>query len=157
MKPLRYALTILLAAGFGCSDTRRATYASLQEASAAGAIARGWVPAFLPGTAVQIEEVHDLDLSRGWVRFHSPWADMISLVDRSKRRSATALSAVELQVPSKPADWPPELQRPLIATPRTSLFIYQRRDSSSLWCLALDSVRAVGFVWHCGLNGPSDR
>ena len=50
-------------------DVRRASYATLEDAVAAGAVDRGWVPDFLPPSTHEIAEVHNLDLNTGAGRF----------------------------------------------------------------------------------------
>ncbi len=55
-------LFVLLAACSGnAQETPEEAYAGYGEAAAAGAIERGWSPEWLPETAVDIREKHDLD------------------------------------------------------------------------------------------------
>ena len=49
-----------------------ASYESRAEAEAAGAIARGWIPEWLPANASDIHEVHDLDTNEGALAFSLP-------------------------------------------------------------------------------------
>ena len=67
----RHFLGILVMAGFaivlflgvGClpGETPEEAYAGYSEAADGGAIERGWIPEWLPETAVNIHEKHDLD------------------------------------------------------------------------------------------------
>ncbi|KAK72294.1 hypothetical protein AZ20_2309 [Bordetella bronchiseptica E014] len=62
-------LPLLLAA---CSDAVQTQYRDLDEARAAGAIQRGWLPAWLPARTGAITEAHDLDTNRRAARFVLP-------------------------------------------------------------------------------------
>jgi hypothetical protein len=67
----------LLVLGFvnaGCRDLDVVTesYATLQEATQAGAVDRGWVPRGLPAGTREIREAHDLDSNRQWGLFNFP-------------------------------------------------------------------------------------
>ena len=66
------AIAIILAAGlyaFRDLDTKKATYANMDEARAAGAVARGWIPDWLPDDIRNIEEEHSLDRNDGMISF----------------------------------------------------------------------------------------
>ncbi|WP_376853324.1 hypothetical protein, partial [Bordetella pertussis] len=67
--PLVLILPLLLAA---CSDAVQTQYRDLDEARAAGAIQRGWLPAWLPARTGAITEAHDLDTNRRAARFVLP-------------------------------------------------------------------------------------
>lgn len=67
--PLALFLALPLAA---CSDAVQAQYRDLDEARAAGAIQRGWLPAWLPAGTGAIAEAHDLDTNRRAARFALP-------------------------------------------------------------------------------------
>ena len=148
MKAFRLSVLVLVSLQ-GCSDIQQATYESVDQARAAGAIERGWIPSFLPPSAVRIEEHHSIDTSRGWVRFHAPWRDLAAIGDMNRRINAASFKATDLVVPDRPSDWPQELRRPLMMTPRASLLAFRRLDQGHSWCLAVDSVGEVGFAWHC--------
>jgi len=62
----------MLAVLVGCGDVRRAEYATFDAAVAAGAARRGWIPPYVPQTAVDIAEAHDLDLNTQRLRFRAP-------------------------------------------------------------------------------------
>jgi len=54
------------------NDVLDASYAGRAEAEAEGAIARGWVPEWLPATASNIREVHNLDTNESALAFSLP-------------------------------------------------------------------------------------
>ena len=65
------ALATLVAAG--CTDdVLDASYASRSEVEADGAIARGWVPKWLPVEATHIREVDNIDSSESALAFRLP-------------------------------------------------------------------------------------
>jgi hypothetical protein len=51
------------------------SFATHSELQASGLIERGWVPPWIPRSATQIEEAHDLDTSRARMRFRVPVED----------------------------------------------------------------------------------
>ena len=62
----------------GCTDTVISeTYANIGEARKDGAIARGWLPAWLPASTTNIIEKHDLDTNRSVTIFQTKYADRI--------------------------------------------------------------------------------
>jgi hypothetical protein len=59
----------------GCSETFEKHYADRREAEKDGAVVRGWLPDWLPSSATDIREIHNLDtnksafsfsIQRGW-------------------------------------------------------------------------------------------
>ena len=60
-KMVLLAIILLIAVGCTPGETPEEAYAGYDEALADGAIERGWIPVWLPETAVNIQEKHDLD------------------------------------------------------------------------------------------------
>jgi hypothetical protein len=75
--PTTAALLLLLA---GCGDQVYESYATYAEAQRAGAIERGWVPAFVPASARAISDSHNLDTNRQTLRFTIPPAQLKAMV-----------------------------------------------------------------------------
>jgi hypothetical protein len=48
------------------------TYATYEVMVVDGAMARGWIPAFVPPSATDFEECHNLDTNASWLRFSVP-------------------------------------------------------------------------------------
>jgi hypothetical protein len=48
-------------------EEKESHYPTLAEAKRDGAIERGWLPPWLPGSAVEINEIHDVDSNRGFI------------------------------------------------------------------------------------------
>lgn len=75
-----WACVVLLGAA-GCRDSEvvTASYATLEEAEAAGAVRRGWVPRGLPPGTRDIREAHDPRSDRRWGLFNFPGDEAESL------------------------------------------------------------------------------
>lgn len=74
------ALSLLLLL-LGCNEQVEESYSTYSEAQRAGAVERGWVPTFVPSSARELRDSHDLDTSRQTLRFTIPpstVADMVS-------------------------------------------------------------------------------
>lgn len=84
------ALLLSLAA---CSEQIEETYPTWAEAQRAGAVDRGWVPDFVPSSARQIEDTHDLDSNRQTLRFTAPPSDVSAMVEGLRPVSAENESA----------------------------------------------------------------
>jgi len=85
MRMLSAALLLSLAA---CSEQVEETYPTWTEAQRAGAVDRGWVPAFVPSSARQIEDTHDLDSNRQRLRFTVPPSGVSAMVEGLRPVSA---------------------------------------------------------------------
>lgn len=48
----------------------RSYFATFAEMEAAGMMSRGWLPAFLPRSASEIQEGHDIDTNLVWAAFN---------------------------------------------------------------------------------------
>ena len=73
---LRVVFLIFAAAlASGCTnDVLDASYQTTSAAVAAGAVKRGWIPAWVPAGATDLREVHDLDTNQSALSFTSPQA-----------------------------------------------------------------------------------
>ncbi len=78
-----YVIVVLIAAALiaACSliDTQSASYADYRAVEANGAIGRGWIPAFLPESATDVREKHNLDTNTKLVRFDFDAGDLETL------------------------------------------------------------------------------
>ncbi len=63
---------VLLLSGCLLSDTLDASYDSMAEAISKEAIAKGWIPEWLPEGAINIREVHNLDTNTSALAFDIP-------------------------------------------------------------------------------------
>ncbi|GAA5010725.1 hypothetical protein FNZ56_01280 [Pseudoluteimonas lycopersici] len=76
MDRFRRIALVASAAAVACScstsDVLDASYATRADAVAAGAIERGWIPAWVPVEATQLREVHDSDTNESALSFSLP-------------------------------------------------------------------------------------
>jgi len=133
--------TLLVATAFAlaaCAETFEASYATLAEAQAAGAVARGWVPDWLPPGATGIREVHNLDTNHFMVRFSVPKGTAF--------QPPKPCEPVALNVPPKPpfnrAWWPSDVPASGLTTHRHAFFGCDRTF------VAYSAAQGEGFVWH---------
>ena len=83
---------------FGCTEQIDETYATYADAERGGAVERGWVPAFVPASARNLDETHGLDTSKQTLRFNIPPSDVgmmvagLSLIPAKDHDAAVVLS-----------------------------------------------------------------
>lgn len=65
-----------------CDDVIDERYATYAEARAAGMIERGWLPDFVPTSATDIHDVHDLDTNAQTLIFSAPGSDVPEMTAR---------------------------------------------------------------------------
>ena len=89
----------------GCSnDVLDASYRTTSDAVAAGAVKHGWIPAWVPSTATDLREVHDVDSNQSALSF--------SLLQTAWRPPASCLPASggEFSEPAFDRPWIPSSQ-----------------------------------------------
>jgi len=134
------AIAILSAAiaTAACGEVREDSYRSLADAVKDGGVDRGWVPAWLPKTARDLKEKHDLDTNSSILSFaHSEpamWLPPKECTQIDPRRARKArLSA---------SWWPSDVPPPSTVTHRHSYFECDRGTAF----LAL--TKGEGFYWR---------
>jgi hypothetical protein len=94
MRALIVSIVVLLAVVIGGlwymerAENPRSSFATFEEMEAAGLIARGWLPEFLPRSATEIEETHDIDTNRVRASFKYDVADVESVEKSCERVSS---------------------------------------------------------------------
>ena len=74
------AICLLCFSGAGCLGTTiDASYDDATDAIAAGMVEKGWIPVWIPNSAVNLHEVHDLDTSVSELSFEIPDAAKVRL------------------------------------------------------------------------------
>ena len=130
-------------------------YATRAEAEAAGAFARGWLPALLPRSAHTLREVHDLDTNARWLRFR---ADSLELATLAARLAPITPAEATRDAARRPrtagADWPSELGGMQLATARGARQLALVRDSTEAYCLAIEWRTARAWGWSCAREQP---
>jgi hypothetical protein len=144
---------ILLGAGyaFHVVEHPRVNYASYADAIRDGLDRRGWLPSWVPSSARDLQEVHDLDTNRQWLRFTLLPADTATILARSEPLSVHAARQTGVAAP-RMTQWPMELGRFLIATPRSSIRLRRigpPAAGQAAHCFLLDTRSLVVCAWSC--------
>ena len=130
-----------------------ATYATRAEAEAAGAFARGWLPAFLPPSTRAIRDVHDLDTDERWLRFEADSAELATL---AARLAPLAWGVARRSAARRPLaagmDWPPEFAERQLVTARSTRLLGYYRDATE-YCLAIEWRTGRAWGWSCARAG----
>lgn len=141
------ALLALLAAASACGDLDvvTASYRTLSEARAAGAIERGWVPQGLPEGTYELREAHDLDSNRRWGLFNFPHGQGDDL--RTLLQEEASLDGVTCDIPARIEWWPVLLRGELDAEEirTTGLKAYRARQDGLLFLVNWEQGRA--YYW----------
>ena len=67
-----FACAAIMTAVTACDERIHSTYASYAEAERSGLVKRGWVPQFVPESASDISDTHDLDTGAQIFEFSAP-------------------------------------------------------------------------------------
>jgi hypothetical protein len=148
--PTASLLALGLLALAGCRETYRARYATYRDAEQRGAVQRGWIPAFVPRSATDIAEAHQLDMNTQRLRFRAPEAELRALVAGLRPLSLEEARSPSVRAPALRGPWPPELREgPLFMTPRAALHFYYQPADPVAYCLAVDSAARTVYAWSC--------
>ena len=146
---MRALLLALLVGASGCSEVMGASYATYGDAERAGAVARGWIPSFVPRSATDIREVHDLDTSEQWLRFRVPVGDTSVAIGAAPLPLSDARRSARKPPPAV-GPWLPELRDPPLITPRAGVRAYRHRGPGpGARCVALDTRENLAYAWSC--------
>ena len=144
---LALAIAALLVTASACRDLDVVTesYATLNEAVAAGALQRGWLPGGLPAGTHEIRVAHDLDSARRWGLFNFPAAQgtaLRSIVDRE-----ISLDGESCNPPRRIEWWPLLLRRNLDhgQISATGIRAYRGREGNLIFAVNWDQGRA--YYW----------
>lgn len=77
---MKRRIAILLLSLAACSEQVEETYPTWAEAQRAGAVERGWIPDFVPESAREIRDSHDLDSNRQTLFFVARPSDVEAMV-----------------------------------------------------------------------------
>ena len=80
IKRLSVAVLLVITASIaGCGDSRQTTYKNFEAANEA--LKQGWIPAWLPRSAYEIHEIHDLDTKLSMLKFRYQRSETLKLGD----------------------------------------------------------------------------
>ncbi len=133
-------------------EVRAERYADYAAARAAGAVRRGWIPPFVPPSATDIRQVHDLDSNAQWLRFRVCREDAQALLG-----AAEILNVWEVwgKVAAPPRDigrWPEQLTRPKLYSPPAPFGLELRKwrePGPGARCIAVDVRESWVYAWSC--------
>lgn len=121
-------------------ESKEAHYPDMKAAGAAGEIARGWIPAFVPESAVDIRIKYDVENNRTWLSFRGA-------IDRSTLPEACrSVTSKEIIYPTNgPRAWWPVA---LTADSKESKKEYEYFACKDGEFLAADRSMAQVFLWR---------
>jgi hypothetical protein len=143
--------TLLVAVGDFMSLDMDAEYATYAAAKEDGAILRGWLPDFVPTSATDIRESHNLDSNEHWLTFRFDSNDRAEIV-----------AGLETSNPNFPRDnstqrrswWPDDLRREYTSTDsRYEFYTYRHeinvggKDKYDIGYVAIEKERDVIWYW----------
>lgn len=146
------AILSLLAA---CGEDRYSHYPNYTAAVDAGAVDRGWLPSYVPTSATEIAEAHDIDLNTQRLRFRLPPSEARAMVAAMEPVPLGHLSQREPRprLPTLPGPWPKELESggTPVGGSIDSLHAYVVRDATvQPRCIAVDWATHTVYAWSCG-------
>jgi hypothetical protein len=102
MRNLVAILSLLILAG--CSDEITTRFATLEDAKANEAFARGWLPPILPDSATSIVERNNVDLNTGTGSFNYDLSEKSSYMKKLTEAGAVSRSEGEIEILSVTTD-----------------------------------------------------
>lgn len=131
--------------------TIEAEYATHAEAESKGAVAKGWIPPFVPSSSTDIREVHDLDTNWQWLRFEAPAADLHAAVRLLRPLSVAEARERGWGVPRRIPGWPPKVDGPSSSARSALHFYHDPSPAPGARCLAIAwaTERAPAYAWSC--------
>ena len=150
------SLAVLLAVAaiyrvLDAAEVRVVRYESLTQAIEAGAVARGWVPPFVPSGARDLIEVHDIDAEKQWIRFGLDSVAARNMVSAIGVRPLYHRGIVRPDPPPRwPGAWPSTLRRLEPAQrPWPELSFYRVPNVTRVRCAAVDWAGELVYAWSC--------
>jgi hypothetical protein len=147
-KPALASVLVVTLLACSCRDVDvvTASYATLREAEAAGAVSRGYLPEGLPPGTRDIREAHDPRSQRHWALFSFPPAERESLRALLEPQEIS-VEGQSCDVPGRIEWWPVLLRNRLDAERirTTGLFTYKGRGSDVLYAVNWNQGRA--YLW----------
>lgn len=136
---------LLLIAACERLETAENVYQDAKEAISAGAMERGWIPAFLPPSAKEIIEKHNLDTNEVWLRFLMDPSELGSIENSCQRTDGTKVT-----FPRRGAsDWWPEAlaEKGLDSQRQADGYAHYSCENGSI---AVERGGYKVFYWHLG-------
>src|SRR5262245_57995635 len=135
-------LFALLLSACDSMELPEASYSSRSEVVQDGAVARGWVPAWLPSTAKDLRERHDLDNNISQLTFAF---ETLGSTDLSQNCTRVDPSAATMPRKILVDWWPADLRS---AKPLSRFSFYACSDAGSTAYLAIDDEQKRAYFWR---------
>ena len=103
---------ILIAVIAGCGETPEVYYPTYSEAISDDAVGRGWIPAWLPKSAIDIHEIHNIDTNRSMLAFRWDGADNMEFRSECEEIEPGLAEEPAFHVPWWPRDVADNSQQP---------------------------------------------
>lgn len=134
-------LVILVAvfAVSGCDETRETYYPTYRAAVSAGAISRGWIPGWLPKSARDIHEKHDIATNQRMLAFRFNGSERVAVGNVCEPIGPFKAKGPPFRV----SWWPGDVPARRLSTYRHSFYSCESGTSF----LALSEKRGEGFYW----------
>lgn len=107
-----------------------ASYPTFAEAIADGAVERGWIHDFVPVSATDIQESHNLDSNRQWLTFRFDAADLSTILERLEPAEMTEIQFLGRFYGFGRQWWPDDLRSPSIEGPNSKVRLLRVRIRS---------------------------
>jgi hypothetical protein len=128
-------------------ETVETIYPNHSAASEAGTIGAGkWIPEFLPLSAVNIRERHNLDTNEVWLFFQFNFLNDIANLAKSCKR----VDSRDIRYPRNPGIWWPEILTKSGKDTPGSAIVYEHYQCKDGGFMAIDSKKTEVFYWHLG-------
>lgn len=127
------------------------TYATHADAVADGAVVRGWMPAYVPPSARDIREVHNIDTNQQWLRLRLPAHDARAMVGAMEPVPESEAPRRSPEPPRWSGRWLPAPDGAASTGPRAPLAFYRDpTPESNAPCVAVEWTEpATVFAWSC--------
>lgn len=121
-------------------ESKEGHYPDMKAAGTAGEISRGWIPTFVPESAVDIRLKYDVENNRTWLSFRG-------IVDRSTLpESCLSVTTKDVTYPiNGPRGWWPEALTADAKESKTEYEYYACKDGEML---ATDRTKTQVFLWR---------
>lgn len=139
-----FAVTLAALLATACDEVVHERHADFRAAQDAGAIERGWIPAFVPSGAYDIRDQHDLDSGAQTLSFRLPPADVPAMLVGLKRAPDSEMEATRRVISA--TGW---------TSDRLQIAVYQTCRNGAAASLAVNT-RAGAAFYQAPMNWRSD-
>lgn len=141
------SVTLLISVACSGSNVHTATYATVAEARAAGAVDAGRMPAFVPEQAYELRAAYALDGDERWglFNFRPEHADALRAVLQPEEIS---LAGTVMSVPGRIEWWPVILRGTVDADRAAATGLRAYRTKSDSFVVAVNWEQGRAYYWR---------